>query len=738
MEKYSWKAMPCNAMVTGRVSSVLEDADSVTPRKLFSVIKYDHRARPARMETENLLDGYDVEDTEHDFLGRVTKRHVLHHASLLTNDLEEEYSYAYDHAGRLLTVGHTVNGGEARVLADNQYDELGRLKVNKANGGEAHVTAYDYNLRSWLTRVTNPAFEEELLYNESDGTAKPLYGGNVSSMNWKAGNDGGSRLYGFTYDGLGRLTAATYGEKATSGKKPGKGGGNYDTRYAYDKMGNIQSLRRQGLHDDGTHDEIDNLRYTYSGNQVVRVDDSAIDPVYKDCFTFVDGTEDETEYEYDGNGNLTKDLNRGICGIRYNCLNLPSEVDFTDGSRITYTYDGGGRKLRTDYYMNPLTSSVPQLAEGTGTAGEDALVHTWTDYCAGKVYENDTLRMSLFDGGYVSYDAKVAASSPSPSYHYYIKDHLGNNRVVLGEDGEVEQVNHYYPFGGLMGDSENLASSQRYKYNGKELDRTHGLDWYDYGARMYDPALARWMVPDPLAEKYYGVSPYAYCHDNPINAIDLDGRDDFFDENGKFIKKTKTGDNIMVKSGDDKYVNFASVDFGKRHDALIDIGSYYLSKVDHDFNLNVERTGNGNPLSAGLANIGGTGKYVILIDQGGKVNPEYGVASNFINSFYHETRHRYDKSTLAKNIGEVNAILLQTQHPSWDKVTTSFAHSQASYAASQLNITSENKPYDKSIDNYIKILNNAFMGLCTFSIENDIVTVTNNIEEVIVNGTRKK
>ena len=42
------------------------------------------------------------------------------------------------------------------------------------------------------------------------------------------------------------------------------------------------------------------------------------------------------------NGKLTKDLNRGICGIVYNCLNLPSEVDFTDGSRITYAYDGGG------------------------------------------------------------------------------------------------------------------------------------------------------------------------------------------------------------------------------------------------------------------------------------------------------------------------------------------------------------------------------------------------------------
>lgn len=114
---------------------------------------------------------------------------------------------------------------------------------------------------------------------------------------------------------------------------------------------------------------IDDLKYTYNGNQVIRVDDSAIDPVYKDCFKFVDGADDETECEYDENGNQTKDLNRGICGIRYNCLNLPSGVDFTDGSRITYTYDGGGRKLRTDHYMNPLAVSVPQLAGGVGTAG---------------------------------------------------------------------------------------------------------------------------------------------------------------------------------------------------------------------------------------------------------------------------------------------------------------------------------------------------------------------------------
>ena len=430
-------------------------------------------------------------------------------------------------------------------------------------------------------------------------------------------------------------------------------------------------------------------------------------------------------------------MNRGICGIEYNCLNLPMRVDFSDGSRVTYTYDGGGRKLRTDHYVNPLTASVPQLAGGTGTAGDGALVHTWTDYCAGKVYENDTLRMSLFEGGYVSYDAKADGSSPSPSYHYYIKDHLGDNRVVLGENGAIEQVNHYYPFGGLMGESMNLASSQRYKYNGKELDRTHGLDWYDYGARMYDPALARWMVPDPLAEKYYSVSPYSYCHDNPMNATDPDGRDDFFDENGNFIKKTKTGDNIMIKSGNNKYVNFTSVDFGKRHGALIGIGSYYLSQLDHDFNISVERTGGENPLDAAVANIEGTGKYFILIDQEGKVNPEYGVASNFISSLYHETRHRYDTSTRDKAIREAKTVLLQTQHPSWNKVTESYAMSQASYATSWLNKTFKDKRNNKILDGYINKLNDAFIGLCTFSIENNMIIISKSINEVIVYGKRK-
>ncbi len=103
-----------------------------------------------------------------------------------------------------------------------------------------------------------------------------------------------------------------------------------------------------------------------------------------------------------------------------------------------------------------------------------------------------------------------------------MQDHQGNNRVVVDQTGQKEEVNHYYPFGGTFASAE--KSIQPYKYNGKELDTKNGLNWYDYGARYYDVAIGRWNAVDPLAEKYYGISPYAYCVNNPISLIDPDGK----------------------------------------------------------------------------------------------------------------------------------------------------------------------------------------------------------------------
>ena len=105
----------------------------------------------------------------------------------------------------------------------------------------------------------------------------------------------------------------------------------------------------------------------------------------------------------------------------------------------------------------------------------------------------------------------------------------GNVREVISEAGEAKQVNAYYPFGTPIYALGTNKSQQRYKYNGKEFDELHGLNTYDYGAHQYAPPLPMWDRVDPLAEKSSEITPYAYCHDNPIRRIDTDGAFDFED-----------------------------------------------------------------------------------------------------------------------------------------------------------------------------------------------------------------
>jgi len=165
-------------------------------------------------------------------------------------------------------------------------------------------------------------------------------------------------------------------------------------------------------------------------------------------------------------------------------------------------------------YSSEGTSNNSQTGNG---------VTTHRDYCGNFIYEDGALKMMLFDGGYVTFD-----NNKTPQYHFYLKDHLGNNRVVADANGSIEQVNHYYPFGGLM--AESTGDVQPYKYNGKELDRMHGLDSYDYGARWLSDG--RFTTLDPHAIDYVGVSPYAYCGNNPIKRSDMNGMDWYESEDG--------------------------------------------------------------------------------------------------------------------------------------------------------------------------------------------------------------
>jgi len=167
-------------------------------------------------------------------------------------------------------------------------------------------------------------------------------------------------------------------------------------------------------------------------------------------------------------------------------------MTFSNGSTIAYTYDANGRKLRTVHNVGGTT--------------------TTTDYAGNVIYENGVQKKLLTEEGYVDLT--------SGTYYYYLKDHQGNNRVVVNSGGTVQETNHYYPFGGTFAS----GTVQPYKYNGKELDTKAGLNWYDYGARHYDAALGRFTTQDPLAEKDYLNSPYNYCGNSPVNYIDPTGK----------------------------------------------------------------------------------------------------------------------------------------------------------------------------------------------------------------------
>ena len=143
-----------------------------------------------------------------------------------------------------------------------------------------------------------------------------------------------------------------------------------------------------------------------------------------------------------------------------------------------------------------------------------------TDYIGNLILKDGQPSMYLFDGGYATFNTSGAVDG----WHYYIKDYIGNNRMVVNKNGTVEQVTHYYPYGGVIGDISTNENVQKYKFEGKELDRTFGLDNYDIHARQYFAMMPSWDRIDPQTEKYYGISPYTYCGGDPVNNGDYNGK----------------------------------------------------------------------------------------------------------------------------------------------------------------------------------------------------------------------
>ena len=518
-------------LLTGTLTARLTDQPSLSPY-LYVVMYYDYQGRVVQTKSSNHLSGGVEKDYfRYDFTGQTLGHKHIHSATGQATQTEV-YSYTYDHAGRLLTTAHQLNGGTSVVLADNTYDELGRLRSTQ-HGTHANLkTDYAYNIRSWTKSISSPLFRQTLYYNDrraGNGAHAVYYNGNISAMDWTAG-DGKVRGYDFSYDNLSRLKDASYLE---GNVKSGK----FSASYHYDKHGNMLSLTRSGNQGTGTYGVVDNLTLTYSGNQLVKVEDTAPDPSLSMSMDFKNGASQPVEYIYDDNGNQTQDLNKGISNIEYNILNMPRRVTFTGLNNPVneYVYSAGGKKLSVIH-----KSSTEKR----------------TDYVGNMIYENGSLKRILVEGGYIE----------NGIYHFYLQDHLGNNRVIAKSDGTVVQTNHYYPYGMSFAEST-YRDKQPYKYNGKELDTENGLNLYDYEARQMEAICGRFTGIDPMAEKYYAISPYVYCANNPLKYIDPNGCDWYQSTNNEdeYIWReghkdidgyTRLGSSMSIQIGEDSYLNF--------------------------------------------------------------------------------------------------------------------------------------------------------------------------------------
>ncbi|WP_271767595.1 Ig-like domain-containing protein [Aquimarina algiphila] len=480
-----------------------------TDKWITSATYYDKKGRVIYIASKNeYLNTTDIVENKLDFIGRAEETKTTHtkgsNTAIVTVD-----TFTYDHTGRLLQQTQKINTQAEEVIVNNTYDRLGQLATKEVGGAlyssRLQEINYTYNIRGWLKQINDPTqdlgtdlFAFKINYNTTETlNIKLLYNGNISETHWKTANDDIKRGYGYNYDNLNRLKYSSFIGGAS-------GSAQYDMGASYDKNGNIKDLYR--FDTGGYSNVMDNLTYKYDwGNKLLSVSDTG------NIKGFNDRNTSGNDYDYDKNGNMTVDKNKGITNITYNHLNLPETVSISNNEGtgdISYIYSATGAKLKK---IAPSGSSL-----------------ITTEYAGNYIYKNGTLEYMSTPEGYATPEGS------GYRYVYQYKDHLGNTRLSYTKNeatGNVEIIeeSNYYPFGLTHKGYNSVVSSlgnstaQLLKFGGKEEQNELGMSWMDFGARNYDTSLGRWMNIDPLAESFYLVSTYNYALNSPIYFIDPDG-----------------------------------------------------------------------------------------------------------------------------------------------------------------------------------------------------------------------
>ena len=448
---------------------------------------YDYKGRLIQIVERDTEDGILCTSKRYDFVGNLIAQRESYTRAGKTDDIDR--TFTYDDRGRLLNETTQVNGGEEAVVY-YEYDELGRLAARRLGEGTSAIAEQsEYDIRSWLTKKSSELFDMSLGHS---------YTGNITSWQWQhkgdPSGDGPQNRYVFTYDGLSRLANTTQYVNGELNKQ------NVERFLTYDRNGNLQTFIR---YENGSC--VSNSTYNYSGNRLVSYcpgtvferEDVGIGEIIVPKKGIVFPLTVQL-HQYDANGNVTKDWERGL-DMSYNCLNLLEYASDNDANAINYCYLADGTKL-----------SVTDV-------GENGLY-----YLGSLVYEKHANTIGLESAGFSS-GRIVATAGNDTEIRYFLTDHLGSVRVVATDKDNVLERNDYQPFGKRWNTASLPVSDNRDRFNGKEDQSFAGLPFSDYSARMYDRERGRWLSQDPKSEDYFSSTQYGFCGNNPIRYIDPSG-----------------------------------------------------------------------------------------------------------------------------------------------------------------------------------------------------------------------
>ncbi len=502
------KSETVSGLVTWTKTKVLNSS----PEKfIYTQFIYDDKGRVIQTQTKNqLTGGLNVTTTQYSWKGQplvMVQKHEITGTNAQTHDVVTKL--AYDDLGRLKEIKKKIDNYEEKLIVKNEYDALGQLKNKKLaplanNGAGLEKLDFDYNIRGWLLGanreyltqgnsgmpVPGKWFGFELAYDKptvAAGNPNPVaqYNGNISTQGWRSTGDNVARQYRYGYDAANRLLKADFLQKTTttwdkSFNFDSYMGNGEDVHQAYDLNGNIKMMQQWGWTAQSPVAQIDNLTYNYlngsnASQTISNKLQSVNDPLpatglgdFTNLFTL------DTEYAYDGNGNMKYDLNRDIISIGYNYLNLPSYIGFYAKGNINYTFDAAGNKLEK------ITSETAR------PANNNTAIVTKTLYADGFVYETKTVNGSPLYTNKLLFlpheEGRIRAQYNAPAtpnaitgfaFDYMLKDHLGNVRMVLTEESNINQ----YPAATL----ELAALANERLYYGNLDDSTARPSWFTDG-----------------------------------------------------------------------------------------------------------------------------------------------------------------------------------------------------------------------------------------------------------------